>query len=374
LLSNGGETHGKRGYTSIAEEGNFTLYAVFSKAIEINMYPNGGTLKEGSSETALVSVSYYNNGTEAGSAVALPSCPYEREEMSFIGWLVNDVLYKPEETVNFTDGDFIVPDWIDTVYDFQFTGNYTPFTIPADGIYEFEVWGAEGGNATDGTLVGKGGLGGHAKGYRKMTKGEKIYIFNGEHPGSSVSGSSVLTAGDNGGGSGYSYSSSKHYGAAGGGATSIMYRSGAISTSTTSYQASNYNARNTDIIIIAGGGGGGGVTASGVANAGGDGGGDRAGNGSDGARGGRQISQGSNDYTNFGCASSYSGSSTTYSGGGGGFFAGEYDTHGQSAGGGSGWVGGVAAFTHNKKYYGTLNEVGVNEGDGYAFIRYVEVV
>jgi len=69
-----------------------------------------------------------------------------------------------------------------------------------------------------------------------------------------------------------------------------------------------------------------------------------------------------------------SSSNTTYSGGGGGFFAGVYDYRGESAGGGSGWVGGVAAFTHNKKYYPTLNEVGVNEGDGYAYIRYVEVV
>ncbi len=37
-------------------------------------------------------------------------------------------------------------------------------------------------------------------------------------------------------------------------------------------------------------------------------------------------------------------------------------------------VGGVAAFTHNKKYYPTLNEVGVNDGDGYSFIRYVEII
>ncbi len=354
---------------TIAEEGNFTLYAVFSKAIEINMYPNGGTLKEGSSETSLVSVSYYNNGTEVGSAVILPLCPYEREEMSFIGWLVNDVLYKPGETVNFADGDFIVPDWIDTVYDFQYTGTYTPFTIPADGIYEFEVWGAKGGDATDGTLVGEGGLGGHAKGYKKMTKGTKLYVFNGEHP----TGNS---GGDNGGGNGYTYTSSKHYGAAGGGATSIMTRSGYIcSSSSSSYQSSDYADRYEEILIIAGGGGGGGVTAAGVANAGGAGGGERAGNGSNGALGGRQISTGSNEYTNFGMAPSISSSSsTTYSGGGGGFFSGVYDYRGESAGGGSGWVGGVAAFTHNKKYYGTLNEVGVNEGDGYAYIRYVEVV
>ena len=357
----------------IDEEGDFTLYAVFSKSIEICMYPNGGTLMEGSTESTLISTSYYNNGTEVGSAVTIPYCPYERENMSFCGWSCNSVLYKPGATANFVEGDFIVPEWVDTVYDFQYTGTYTPFTIPADGIYEFEVWGAKGGDATDGTLVGEGGLGGHAKGYKKMTKGEKVYIFNGEHP--ETTSSSSKSGGDNGGGNGYTYSSSKHYGAAGGGATSIMYRSGYIcSSSSSSYQSSDYADRYEEILIIAGGGGGGGVTSAGIANAGGAGGGDRGGDGSNGALGGRQISQGSNDYTNFGMAPSYSSSSTTYSGGGGGFFAGEYDVYGESAAGGSGWVGGVAAFTHNKKYYGTSNEVGVNEGDGYAYIRYVEVV
>lgn len=357
----------------VDEEGDFSLYAVFSKSIEVCMYPNGGALIEGSSESTLVSVSYYNNGAEAGSAVTIPPCPYERENMSFCGWSCNGVLYKPGATANFVEGDFIVPEWIDTVYDFQYTGSYTPFTIPADGIYEFEVWGAKGGDATNGTLVGEGGLGGHAKGYKKMTKGEKIYIYNGEHPATATASTS---GGDNGGGSGYTYSSNKSYGAAGGGATSIMTRSGTIcSSSSSSSQSNNYTKRYEEILIIAGGGGGGGVTSAGVANAGGNGGGDRGGDGSNGALGGRQISTGSNEYTNFGIASSpSSSSSTTYSGGGGGFFAGTYDYRGESAGGGSGWVGGVAAFTHNKKYYPTLNEVGVNDGDGYAYIRYVEVV
>jgi len=351
--------------------GDVTLYAVFEKKIEVYMYPQGGTLIEGKSESTLEVECYYNNGNSVSSTVELPECPYEYEDMSFCGWTCGDTLYKPGDEVSFTEDDFIVPTWVTTVYDFQYTGTYTPFTIPADGIYEFEVWGAKGGDATDGTNIGSGGLGGHAKGYKKMTKGEKIYIFNGEHPASSSSGS--CSGGDNGGGGGYTYSSSNHYGAAGGGATSIMYRSSYISSSTASYQSSNYANRYEEILIIAGGGGGGAITSAGVINPGGNGGGDRGGDGSNGALGGRQISTGSNDYTNFGVAPSYSGSNTTYSGGGGGFFAGEYDIRGESAGGGSGWVGGVSPFTHNKKYYGTVNEAGVNEGNGYAYIRYVEV-
>ena len=43
-----------------------------------------------------------------------------------------------------------------------------------------------------------------------------------------------------------------------------------------------------------------------------------------------------------------------------------------SGGGGSGYIDGVAPFTHNGKYYPAETEAGVNEGHGKAFIRYVE--
>lgn len=352
----------------IAEEGNFTLYAVFSKSIEVNMYPNGGTLMVGSSESVLVSTSYYNNGTETGGSVTVPACPYEKEDVSFCGWDCNGATLKPGETANFVEGDFIVPQWVDTIYDFPYTGTYAIFKIPADGIYEFEVWGAEGSTAVNGDLSGAGGLGGHAKGYKKMTKGDVIYVYNGGKP------TSVTNAGNNGGGGGYTYSSSKHYGAGGGGATSIMTRSGYLGNSNSSTQSTNFKNKEKEILIVAGGGGGGAITSAGAENTGGAGGGERGGDGSGGALGGRQISTGTYEYTNFGYAESYSGSNVTYSGGGGGYFGGEAGNYGQSGAGGSGYVGGVAAFTHNKKFYGTVNEAGVNEGNGYAFIRYVEVV
>lgn len=353
----------------VEEETDFTLYAVFQMDIEVNMYPNGGTLIEGKTESVIKSTCYYNNGNTGGSQVTVPVCPYEKEDYSFCGWNCNGTTYKPGEKADFVDGDFIVPEWVTTVYDFPYTGNYVPFTIPADGIYEFELWGAEGGSAVKSTDTAKGGLGGHAKGYKKMTKGQTIYIFNGGFPGDST------YSGTNGGASGYTYSSSGNYGAGGGGATSITTRSGTLGSSSTSTQATNYKNRETEILIVAGGGGGGGITSAGTINAGGDGGGERGGDGSGGALGGRQISTGTYEYSNFGYAPSYSGSSsTTYSGGGGGYFGGNYGYKGESAAGGSGYVGGVAAFTHNKKFYGTVNEAGVNEGNGYSFIRYVECV
>lgn len=351
----------------VEEETDFNLYAVFQTDIEVNMYPNGGTLIEGKTESVIKTTCYYNNGNTGGSQVTVPVCPYEKEDESFCGWNCNGTTYKPGEKANFVDGDFIVPEWVTTVYDFPYTGSYVPFTIPADGIYEFEVWGAEGASITKDTATGQGGLGGHAKGYKKMTKGQQIYVYNGGKP------SSANYGGTNGGASGYSYSTNNGYGAGGGGATSIMTRSGAICSSSSSASTS-YKTKDTDLLIIAGGGGGGGITSAGVANKGGDGGGERGGDGSGGALGGRQMSTGSAEYTNYGCAPSYSSSNTTYSGGGGGYFGGNYALRGESGAGGSGYVGGVAAFTHNKKFYGTVNEAGVNEGNGYSFIRYVECV
>lgn len=351
----------------VEEEGNFTVYAVFKREITIGMYPNGGTLIAGKKESTLETICYYNNGNLLGEEVMIPECPYEWEDKSFCGWSCNEETYKPGHMGNFSDDNFMVPEWIDTVYDFPYTGGYVAFTIPADGIYEFEVWGARGADAFKSSeVVGEGGLGGHAKGFKKMTKGEKLYIFNGGRPNAQIAG------GTNGGGSGNSYSSNGT-GAGGGGATSIMRRSGEISL-TGSGQSVNYNNRQKDILIIAGGGGGGGVTNDGIMNKGGDGGGERGEDGSGGALGGRQISTSSSEFYNFGTALSSLSSNITYSGGGGGFFGGIYGMKGQSGAGGSGYVGGVAAFTHNKKYYGTVNEAGVNDGDGYAYIRYVEIV
>jgi hypothetical protein len=222
-------------------------------------------------------------------------------------------------------------------------------------------------------VTGKGGKGGHVKAYAKMKKGTVLYIYNGG------GAKGVNSGANNYGGEGNSYSSSKHIGAGGGGATHVAKDSGSLGSNSLSY------AKRSSIYLIAGGGGGGGVSSSTGndssdatrnytigAHDGGDGGGERGGNGNSGVLGGRQVSTGSTESTNFGYTS-YSGntSSVTYSGGGAGWFGGGFGVYGNSGAGGSGYVGGMPAFTYKKKYYGTVNEAGVNDGDGYSFIRYV---
>lgn len=348
----------------ISSEEPVTLYAVFRKQMTIGLMPNGGTLSESGAKENFTVYCYYNNGNSQSEPTTVPASPYTRKNMSFCGWSIDSLStpsYKPGEKGVFPAEAALYAMWVTTEYDFPYTGNYVQFVIPQDGIYEFEVWGASGGEAKGDNLVAEGGLGGHSKGYKKMKKDEVIYVYNGGSPNGTSYGA-------NGGGNGYNYASSKQYGAGGGGSTHVAtkpYGLGTNSSSGPSY------ANRSSILIVAGGGGGGGID-NGTAHKGGDGGGERGGNGSGGALGGRQISTSSSPSENFGMGDYYSSSGTASSGGGGGWFGGNYGLRGESGAGGSGYVDGVAPFTHNGKYYPAETEAGVNEGNGRAFIRYVE--
>ena len=350
----------------ISSEEPVTLYAVFKKQMTIGLMPNGGTLAETGAAESFTAYCYYNNGNAQSEPTTVPASPYTRNGMSFCGWSADSLStpsYKPGEMGVFPAGAVLYAMWVVTEYDFPYTGDYVQFTIPQDGIYEFEVWGGSGGAAKVDDLVAEGGLGGHSKGYKKMKKGEVLYVYNG-------GGANGTYPGTNGGAYGYNYTNGKQYGGGGGGSTHVATKSGTLGY-TNSSSGLNYNNRNS-ILIVAGGGGGGAID-NGTVHKGGDGGGERGSDGSGGALGGRQISTSSYPSDNFGRAPSTSSSSgTCYAGGGGGWFGGNYGTKGESGAGGSGYVDGVAPFTHNGKYYPAETEAGVNEGHGKAFIRYVE--
>lgn len=373
----------------IDTEDGVNLYAVFKRTIEIGMLDNGATLMEDAEETTLTDTLYYNNGNALSEGITIPECPYEWEGKVFCGWntdSVSDPTYEPGEKGQFTDDCYLFPMFTDAEYDFPYTGTYFPFTIPATGIYEFELYGASGANATatldNVSVTGKGGKGGHVKAYKKMNKGDLIYVCNGGKANNTSSGY-------NGGGSGYTYTSgSKHIGAGGGGASHIALQLGTLGQSQSGSSVSKsltYTYRE-NILLVAGGGGGAGVSMTEFANTsgainggytkgphdGGDGGGDRGGDGSGGALGGRQSSTGTSADTNFGKGASNSSTTITSSGGGGGWFGGNIGTNGNSGAGGSGYTGGMPSFTYKKKYYRAINEAGKNEGNGYCFIRYVQ--
>lgn len=368
----------------ITSSNTVKLYAVFKKTITIDMDCMDADVPDGAEEPKITATLFYNNGKVLSEEVEIPECPYTMEGKMFCGWTIDPM--KPESHMpgvkyTFTKDETLFPLFVEPDYDF--TNNYTTYTnfrIPASGIYEFECWGAEGGHAS-GTIdsvpmEAKGGKGGHAKVYKKMKKGQMLYVYLGGHPnGTNTSGIS------NTGGNGNSYASVKHIGAAGGGATYFSTNSVGIHGMTD--QSRYYSSYKNDIIVIAGGGGGAGISASSYSNStpknnyekgphdGGYAGGEKGADGSSGSKGGHQTSEQYYEYTGWGYITSPSSTSQTYSGGGAGWFAGDYGTNGNSGAGGSSYVGNNPTFTYNGVRYKTVNEANKNEGHGKAHIRFV---
>ncbi len=125
---------------------------------------------------------------------------------------------------------FILPELLalGTTYEFSYTGSVQSFTVPENGIYRLEVWGAQGGGNSD-----NGGKGGYSIGDVALSKNQTLYIYVGQKGPSG--GTDAITFGG-GGLVGISYTIAGQ----GGGASDIR-----IGTN-------NLYAR----VIVAGGGGG----------------------------------------------------------------------------------------------------------------------
>lgn len=110
------------------------------------------------------------------------------------------------------------------------TGKVQDWTVPEDGEYRLELWGAQGGRYTAGA---NGGKGGYSSAVVKLRKNEVLHLYVGQmgysYPQNHDAGTPF-----NGGGQGYGG------GGDGGGATDIRYGGTSLS----------------DRIIVAGGGGG----------------------------------------------------------------------------------------------------------------------
>ena len=65
---------------------------------------------------------------------------------------------------------------VDLGWNYDYTGAIQTFTAPKTGIYSLETWGAQGGDATDGTNTARGGYGAYAYGEVLLQQGETIYI------------------------------------------------------------------------------------------------------------------------------------------------------------------------------------------------------
>ena len=72
---------------------------------------------------------------------------------------------------------------VDLGWNYDYTGAIQTFTAPKTGIYSLETWGAQGGDATDGTNTARGGYGAYAYGEVLLQQGETVYITVGGQNG-----------------------------------------------------------------------------------------------------------------------------------------------------------------------------------------------
>lgn len=132
------------------------------------------------------------------------------------------------------------------------SGEYI-YTVPSDGLYQLEVWGAQGG----GTSNYIGGYGGYSVGNIELSQGTQLYINVGGSGVADLKTGSIgyIEGGYNGGGMGTYAGDGNTYsatGGSGGGATHIATISGELKELS---PTSDLNK----ILIVAGGGGGAGI-------------------------------------------------------------------------------------------------------------------
>lgn len=133
-------------------------------------------------------------------------------------------------------------------YLFDYTGSEQEFTVPCNGNYKIETWGA-GSEQTSSTPYGIGypGYGGYATGIYESQKDTKLYISVGGLGLVANCANCVGNGGYNGGAQCRAYSDGLQFCSGGGGATHIALKSGLLS-SLASYK--------DNILIVAGGAGG----------------------------------------------------------------------------------------------------------------------
>ena len=147
-----------------------------------------------------------------------------------------------------------------TNWTYGYTGQYQVFIAPAKGYYQFELWGAQGGNSVGNNSVtcsgnrgkaygsGCGGFGSYTTGTVLLNKDDKVYIYVGQR---GYNGGGNKPGGWNGGGSStYDHSDNEASGS-GGGATDIR-----IVPTSTPTKWNEFDSLKSRIMVAAGGGGG----------------------------------------------------------------------------------------------------------------------
>lgn len=138
----------------------------------------------------------------------------------------------------------------DITTSFEYTGEPALYTVPVDGTYKIELWGASGGEGwTNAGGLGycNGGNGSYTSGTIELEQGEQLYFYVGEKgaDGGPVT-NNYRPASFNGGGAG-GFGGSDDNGGVGGGATDVRLVNG---------NWDDFDSIKSRIMVAAGGGGG----------------------------------------------------------------------------------------------------------------------
>ena len=361
-----------------------TLLSPIDKTVTVTINANGGKYENFETTKILV---------EEGSTISL-QIPIKANYV-FVGWNIsNNTAQINQNQLTVGEEDItITANWIHkSVGSYAYTKSIQEYVVLYDGIYQLEVWGAQGG-VSSGALTSSpnsfGGYGGYSTGYIQLKKGDILYI--------GVGGNGNLD-GYNGGGTGDRYYSSTLMDtySFGGGATHIALN-------TNRGTLSNYKNNTEEILIVAGGGGGA------EHHAGGSGGGHKGGDGYilyDNSyqfvgTGGNQENGGTGMPSPSGAAlENINGSfgqggsgaaKDAGAGGGGGFYGGGATTVAGGAGGGSGYIGNSNLYNKHMTCFNCISNDNVDiktittanvsqtpnsdyakTGDGYAKITFIE--
>ncbi len=275
-----------------------------------------------------------------------------RSGYNFTGWSGTGLSGSANKTVTIAQGSTgarsYTANWVSACTfaskDFSYTGGVQSFTVPCDGTYKLEVYGAQGGNSAvyANSYSGKGGAGGYATGNVTLNKGAVLYVVvGGQGSATPTSGAGGGTNGGyNGGGGVSNWNGDSSFVAGGGGCTHISTVNGVLSTTKSA-------------LIIAGGGGGGHIQLDTFwePHNGGTGGGSATG-----------VNAGSSTGYAWGASNNGVGGNSYQGGGGGCGWPGGAGAAYGAGGGGAGYIGGVTG--------GSMSN-GQRSGNGYAKITRV---
>lgn len=246
-----------------AMDSDITLYGLYDKTITVGFEGNGAD--SGRVDPATGTAYYNSSGNILNPAFKLPANGYTRKGFVFAGWLQGGAgtAHGAGASVTLSSDTIFKAKWQTPVSNFGYTGGIQQYTVPFDGYYRLEVWGASGGAAhgesyTRGRVPDedvRGGYGGYASGYKYLSSGTLLYICVGG-AGGSCSVRQTGIGGFNGGSDGIQnhhtdgVSGEGHHvvGGGGGGATHVALRSGLLE---------QLSGHVSEILLVAGGGGGG---------------------------------------------------------------------------------------------------------------------